>query len=290
MLNDLCLNQLACGITNPDARSLLWNVVGGIIVSILTGLFFFFRYRLRAYHLQRLIGFRFKRAAEVRIIYGQLLLPVIRDPQGNRISHPYVKPERRGGALPLQGTYSIEHPVSECEVRASTYLASLFGLRGILQTSVASDMESDQLLDSNLVSLGGPGSNYKTADILASVANIFIRMTHTGLTLPNGQKLPYGCTNEIDHGFILRITPPDFPDRSWIVCAGLGEWGTSGTAWYLAHQWRRLARSISPSAYWSGVIKIPDFLAIVRVIPGQDQSAHVEAIYRKRSNRPQKVK
>jgi len=117
-------------------------VVGGVIVSILTGLFFYFRYKLRAFHLQLLIGFRFKR--EVRIIYGQLLLPVIRDPNGNRISHPYVKPERRGGALPLQGTYSIEHPVSECEVPASTYLASLFGLRGILRTSVASDIESDR--------------------------------------------------------------------------------------------------------------------------------------------------
>ena len=289
MLNDLCLNQLACGTSNADARSLLWNVVGGIIVSILTGLFFYFRYKLRAYHLQRLIGFRFKREAEVRIIYGQLLLPVIRDPNGNRISHPYVKPERRGGALPLQGTYSIEHPVSECEVRASTYLASLFGLRGILRTSVASDIESDQLLDSNLVSLGGPGSNYKTADILASPANIFIRMTHTGFALLNGQQLPYGCTNEVDHGFILRITPQDFPNRSWIVCAGLGEWGTSGTAWYLAHQWKRLARSIHPFAYWSGVMRIPDFLVIVRVVPGQDQSSHIEAIYRNASNQCKRV-
>lgn len=275
---------------NADARSLFWNVVGGIIVSILTALFFYFRYRLRAYHLQRFIGFRFKRDVEVRIIYGQLLLPAVRDPSGNQISHPYVKPGRRGGALPLIGTYSIEHPVSECEVRASTYLASLLGLRGILRPSLASDIESDQLLDSNLVCLGGPGSNYKTADILASPANIFIRMTHTGFTLPRGEQLPYQCTDKVDHGFILRITPPDFRDRSWIVCAGLGEWGTSGTAWCLAHQWKRLARSIHPFAYWSGIMKIPDFLVIVRVVPGQDQSSHVEAIYRNVSDRLQKVK
>jgi len=36
----------------------------------------------------------------------------------------------------------------------------------------------------------------------------------------------------------LAETPADFPNHSWIVCAGLGEWGTSGTAWYLAHRWR----------------------------------------------------
>jgi len=112
---------------SAHARSLLWNVVGGIIVSVLTALFFYFRYKLRAYQLQRLVGFPFKRDVEVRIVYGQLLLPDIRDPNGNRISHPYVKPPRRGGALPLKGTYSIEHPVSECEVRASTYLIRSLG-------------------------------------------------------------------------------------------------------------------------------------------------------------------
>jgi len=275
---------------NADARSLLWNVLGGIIVSILTALVVYFRYKLRAYQLQRLTGFRFKDELQVQITYGQLLLPPIIDSRGKRISHPYVKPERRGGALPLQGTYSIELPVSECEVRASTYVAALFGLKGILRTSLASDIESDRLLDSNFVSLGGPGSNYKTADILASPANIFIRMTHTGFALPNGQQLPYGCTNEVDHGFILRITPPDFPHRSWIVCAGLGEWGTSGSAWYLAYRWKKLVRSIHPIAYWSGVMRIPDFSVIVRVIPGQDQSPHIEAMYRNASGRCKRVK
>jgi hypothetical protein len=275
---------------NADARSLLWNVVGGIVVAILTTVFVYLRFRLRAYQLQRLIGFPFKRDAEIRIIYGQLLLPPIRDAKGNVVSHPYVKPNRRGGPLPLQGTYSIEHPVSECEVRASTYLASLFGLKGILRPIVISDIESDALLDANFVSLGGPGSNYKTADILASSPNIFIRMSHTGFALPSGEQLPYTCTKDADHGFILRVTPPDFPDHSWIVCAGLGEWGTSGAAWYLAHRWKKLARSIHPTAYWSGVRRIGDFLAIVRVVPGRDQSAHIEAIYRTVSGQSKKVK
>ena len=274
---------------NSDAKSLLWNVAGGIIVAILTSIYVHLRYALQAYHLQRLVGFRFKRHERVRIIYGQLLLPPL-NVGGRLISHPYVKPHRTGGALPLQGTYSIEHPVSECEVRASTYVASLFGLNGILQTSVMSDIESHEVLDANLVSLGGPGSNYKTADILASSANVFIRMTHTRFELPTGQPLPYIPSSDIDYGFILRITPADFSNHSWIVCAGLGEWGTSGTAWYLAHRWKRLVHFIHRLAYWSGVMRIPDFLAIVRVVRGQDQSAHLEAVYRNVSGQPTKVK
>jgi hypothetical protein len=65
-------------------------------------------------------------------------------------------------------------------------------------------------------------------------------MSLNGFSLPTGVNLPFTCSNEADHGFILRITPPEFPTRSWIVCAGLGEWGTSGSSWFLANKWQEL--------------------------------------------------
>jgi hypothetical protein len=275
---------------NADFKSILWNVVGGVLVSLLTSAYFYSRHRLRSYHLQRLIGFSFKPRTEVRITYGQLFLAPQTDYQGNLITHPYLKAPRIGGAHPLEGTYSIQHPVSERDVRASTYMASLFGTRGTLRPLLVSDTEADALLDSNFVSLGGPGSNYKTADILASHANIFIRMSHEGFTSPSGEALPSTCDGNIDHGFILRVSPPEFPEHSWIVCAGLGEWGTSGSAWYLARRWKNLARSIHPFAYRSGFMAIPDFLAIIRVTCGQDQSARMERIYRNVSGQSRRIK
>jgi hypothetical protein len=47
---------------------------------------------------------------------------------------------------------------------------------------LVSDVETNALLDSNFVSLGGP--NFKTADILDSPANIFLHtMTQQGFTM-----------------------------------------------------------------------------------------------------------
>ena len=265
---------------NPDAKSVLYNVVGGIIVAILTTIYIEIRSRFRSYNLQRLLGFQFKAETKIRMTYGQLLLPALTDQSGRIITHPYVKVPRRGGAVPLTGSYSIEHPVSECEVRASTYIAMLLGLPRNLRPLLFSDTEASSVLDSNFISFGGPGSNYKTADVLASEANIFIRMTHTGFSQPSGETFSFSCSREVDHGFILRIKPLEFPARSWIVCAGLGEWGTSGTAWFLAHKWQELIKSIHPVACRSCIMDIPDFLAIIRVVSGQDQSARMVELYR----------
>ncbi|MFZ3244749.1 MAG: hypothetical protein WA185_06710, partial [Candidatus Acidiferrales bacterium] len=43
-----------------------------------------------------------------------------------------------------------------------------------------------------------------------------------------------------DHGLILKIHPAQFPDRVWITCAGMGERGTSGSAWFLANKWQEI--------------------------------------------------
>lgn len=263
---------------DTDTKSLLFNVIGGIIVSVLTAIYVGVRHRFRSYHLQRLLGFQFKADTEIKMAYGQLLLPPS-DQSGRPITHPYIKPPRRGGA-PSGESYSIEHPISECEVRASTYIATLLGLPGNLRPLLVSDTEASFLLDCNFISFGGPGSNYKTTDALSSEANIFIRMSPNGFSLPTGENFPLTCSNEADHGFILRITPPEFPSRSWIVCAGLGEWATSGSSWYLANKWQELIKKIYPLAYWSGVIHIPDFMAMIRVRPGYDQSARMVALYR----------
>jgi len=41
---------------------------------------------------------------------------------------------------------------------------------------------------------------------------------------------------------VLKVTNQRFPGCFFFVCAGLGEWGTSGAAWYLATKWRDLQK------------------------------------------------
>jgi len=275
---------------SQDLKSIFYNILGGIIVSILTTILIYLRHKCRHFHLQRLLGFILKPEIDAKIVYGQLTLPPVHNTNGQLISHPFVKPPRNGGALPLQGTYSITHPISECEVRASSYLTSMLSSPGNTQPNVISDTDANDLLDCNLFTLGGPGSNYKTADILASPANIFIRMSHNGFSLHSGEALPFVCDQTTDYGFILRITPNQFPKRSWIACAGLGEWGTSGSAWFLSNKWRQLLRTIYPFAYYIGFMPIPDFVAIVKVTRGQDQSSDIVALYRRSGKKLKNVK
>lgn len=266
---------------NQDLKSIFYNILGGIIVSILTAILIYLRNKCRHFHLQRLLGFILKPKIDAKIVYGQLTLPPVHNAKGQVNPYPYVKPLRNGGALPLQGTYSISHPISECEVRASTYLTRMLSSPGNTNSDIVSDADANALLDCNLFTLGGPGSNYKTADILASPSNIFIRMSHNSFSLVSGEALPFVCDQTTDYGFILRITPNQFPKRSWVACAGLGEWGTSGSAWFLSNKWRQLLRTIYPFAYYIGFMPIPDFVVIVKVTRGQDQSADIVALYRK---------
>lgn len=66
-----------------------------------------------------------------------------------------------------------------------------------------------------------------------------------------------------DYGLILKTHPVQFPNRTWLMCAGFGEWGTSGASWYLANQWETIRKQV----------KSRPFAAVVRVRHGQDESA-----------------
>jgi hypothetical protein len=266
---------------NEDIKAIIWNIVGGAIVSIMTAIYINLQRRFRCFHRQRLLGFRFQAGTDVRITYGQFTLPPIQGPQGTPVRYPYVKtPRRSSGQQNTNAVFSMEHPISECEVRASTYITTLLAYPGTLRPMLTSDNDAETLLDSNFIALGGPRSNYKTEDILASPANTFVDI-NAAFSLKTGEALPSVCNNEIDHGIILRITSPQFPRRSWIVCAGLGEWGTSGAAWYLANKWEELLSAVHPVAYRLGFCSIPDFLTVIRVVRYQDQSAEIVALYRR---------
>lgn len=60
---------------------------------------------------------------------------------------------------------------------------------------------------------------------------------------------------------MLKLPNDQFPEHSLFVCAGLGEWGTSGAGWYPARNKRRLPDTTA-------------FCAVVEVKIG-DESARI---------------
>lgn len=190
------------------------------------------------------------------LVYAELAL----SDQSNRF--PYVKPEGPAGAC-----FSINRPVSGSELRCVNYLAGAIGGYGGNPPAVRSDLETRQQVDLDFISFGGPHSNLKTADCQSNAGNRLARFDQTQnifVSQSTGQSLVV-FERGFDYGLILKLHPVQFPKRVWIVCAGIGEWGTSGAAWFLANKWREIRKRA----------KNRPFAAIVRVRPEQDQSAEM---------------
>lgn len=215
--------------------------------------------------LRAVFGDDINSESKLHLVYAEFALMMHPEhaETGTILKHLYVKPNE---VNPTQ-TFSIDRPISSCELRAVRYIAESIGRQTRCTPLLSSDLDVKEKLDISFIALGGPGSNYKTREILENDANNLIRF--------NGQRFyANGTDNPLpnlergyDYGMILKLHPTQFITRTWITCAGIGEWGTSGSAWYLANKWREIQK-------WAGN---KSFVLLVRVKPTIDESA--EEIY-----------
>lgn len=157
---------------------------------------------------------------------------------------------------------AFERLMGYCSARASSYLIaklSPYFKKGI---AALSDEEAASAWEGTFINLGSSASNIKTDDIKHHSANKFIKEDINGIIeLKNGQTFKDDSKHDV--GMIFKFQNPYFKNYSLIICAGLGEWGTSGTAWYLSRNWRKLGRKYLKD----------DFVVIVSVLRGSDESA-----------------
>ena len=62
----------------------------------------------------------------------------------------------------------------------------------------------------------------------------------------------------------MRLQNPYHSDHKLFVCAGIGEWGTSGAAYYLFKNWRKLYKRFGAKT---------NFVLIIKVDNNSDESA-----------------
>lgn len=202
---------------------------------------------------------------ETSIIYAELELnPQLSYPVGLPKPFAYVKPGTTMNGL--ANVFSISNPISKCEVRAAKYLSEMFGRELRITALLKSDIECRGHMNLSYISLGGPGSNIKTLEAISHPDNKLVTFNHKNMSLvTHGQILCTGPTATHDYGLILKVSPSEHASRSrvWIVCAGFGEWGTSGAAWYLAQNWYNIAERYGTKP----------FALIVQVAFANDDSA-----------------
>lgn len=248
----------------PMFWSNLWlNVLGGFLAAVAYALFIWaIRVSQRIVRKRRARNFFGNDAlgGSHELVFSEFELRAdCLDPEKSP-EFPYRKP----GEVHYMMKTSRVLPL--CDARAIGYLASSLGQISGKTAPVVSDESIQQRLNVSFVSLG-LGANHKTRDLLSNSANQFFAFDFESNKLSLAGK-DIVVKGGFDYGVIAKIIPQQFPHRVWIACAGLGEWGTSGAAWFLANKWTELYATAS---------KQP-FAALIRVNAGKDESAHLEQI------------
>jgi hypothetical protein len=265
--------MFAAYIISPTLHA-IWNAIafdywtrflaGFTVYWSVTGTYATFRFLLKRYRRRRFKRVFGSAAQAYDLVFAALEVhPAVvnalqpNNPQLARF--PLAKPGRP------QMAFSAQKVVSSCEIRAVTYLeSSLASNAGITARTVADDSVV-QRLDFDFISLGAT-SNLKTNDIFGNAANNLADYDPSlGFFVLKTSNQPVCAIRAgYDYGIILKIHPTQFPRRTWIACAGLGEWGTSGSAWFLANKWHEIEKKVHDEQ---------PFLCVIEVRVNQDESA-----------------
>jgi hypothetical protein len=256
--------RLAYSATAAEAaNNILYNILGGLLTVPSYALVCWMWRRWRNRKFKTVFGPGTK---SFSLCYGSLIprpedTPSTRDV---RASFRFAKPSFPGL------TYSASHVASGSEIRGSAYLAGALRVGG-WETTVADDELLKDRLDLDFISLGY-ANNLKTQDLVKNDANSFAVYSYDqgAFVTKRSQLRIFSPAEGHDYGIIMRIHPSQFPDRTWICCAGLGEWGTSGSAWFLAQKWQELASRLTDDQ---------PFLAVVTVTTEQDESATLANLF-----------
>jgi hypothetical protein len=256
--------------THPAAESIFYNIVGGLLTVPCAAGFAEIWKRWRRRDFKKVFGPGQKSFV---VVYGSLVVrqdiiqKLATNSPGDLMSRfTFAKP-----SVPGQ-VYSAQTVGSGCELRGAAYLSAGLRVGGSIDASVASDDSVKGKLDLDFVSLGY-WNNLKTIDLIENSRNNFAHFDiqkGAFLSKKSGRQI-FTVPPGYEHGIILRIHPSQFPDRTWICCAGHGEWGTSGCAWFLSRKWNALTEQLSSDE---------QFMALIKVRQTQDESAELVRLFK----------
>jgi hypothetical protein len=151
-------------------------------------------------------------------------------------------------------------------VRVITYVSATFSkYRKITNPiKIVTDEEVEKKWNGTFICFGSSDSNIKTYDTENLSQQSFYKFDFMsngfrGFTIDNNT---FCNKAKQDYGVLLKLKNPYNHEHFLFVCAGLGEWGTSGSAYYLFDKWKQLYKRH----------KERDFCKIIEVDIGSDES------------------
>ena len=183
------------------------------------------------------------------ISYGTLIDSRLAGPRlpqpGDEDFYRYVKTYHDGRIVRIVGPWG--KTVGESEIRSASYVINTLSTYRKTAIAVVDDEAATRDLNRTLVALGSPSSNVITDLVLREPNNEFLEFGQEGPARTfirdkkNGTEFE-GFKEPVrkDYGMVVKLPNLRFLGQLFFVCAGLGEWGTSGASSYLATKWREL--------------------------------------------------
>jgi len=213
------------------AWSIVWNVAGGIVMALLTWLYLYLIKSFRGRCFKKVFG------SDVGDVFYFVYADLIPPERCTVFSKPQPKVPRR-----CCNATNLTHITGGAESRSLGYLGNTFGKNTNIVPRISTDADLDSEMDLSFIALGGL-VNFKTADLLDNEANTLVTFAKDNfgefVSKLSGKTIVKAGSVD-DYAIIVKIHPKNNPNRSWICCAGFGEWGTSGSAWWLSKNWEKI--------------------------------------------------
>ena len=257
----------------PSAHDIFLNVIANIFASLILLAVGFFvgrwsNYTARAF--KRIFGRRAGKTGDLLIVLDTIqdtrVLPSeeqqklgIQSTAGVPVLQRFFKVFPDGHITAISGPTGSLLP--ECSAKGASYLLdALRGVRGISARSIA-DKEASVQWNNTFITLGSSYSNIKTDDIKHLPENPWLENDAGKFTFKDGTTAQ--AEQRYDKGLVMKLDNPHVNGHALIVCEGLGEWGTSASAWFLAYNWKILSKRFGKNP----------FLICLSVTKGTDESA-----------------
>ncbi|MGA2323642.1 MAG: hypothetical protein ABSG22_07335 [Sedimentisphaerales bacterium] len=218
-------------VVKDGVVQIAYNIIGGILVSGLALLLQLFYRKLHARRFQQV--FQDEDDGEFYVVYKSV--------ESKRDVVFPAEESKVPRGTPATTNLTL---INSCAATRSVgYLVYTFGKSIGKPPLIVSHADVDQKMNLSFISIGGP-TNHKTKDLMANSANKLLDYEHGKIVAKDSRKILVKDGDEagFDYGFIIKIHPTNFPQRTWICCGGFGEWGTSGVAWYLSHRWNDIRK------------------------------------------------
>jgi hypothetical protein len=182
-----------------------------------------------------------------------------------RAGNRYMK--RFLGRRPDQPLIGEDDVLGVNVVRVVAYVSALFSQfrSGGRSIPFVTDAAVADRWDGTFLCFGSSDSNIKTLDTESLSQQTFYswEFSQDGLRCIRAGGRVFAIQSQRDYGVLLRLRNPHHPEHWLFICAGLGEWGTSGSAYYLTDRWSQLHKQHG----------ISNFVKVIEVDRGSDESA-----------------